>query len=233
MSTFHIKLIAVLTMVIDHLGLYFFPDVAVFRIVGRLSFPLFAWLIANGAYHTKNIQLYTVRLFIFALISQLPYYLVNSLVFPDFSGLNIFFTLGIGLLAIQLIKRTEKKIIWFLISLVAALTGYLLGTDYDAAGVLSVIFFYVYFNNVKKMVISQLLLFVSFYTVPVLHQVLGSTNPESGVNLIAFMQPVAVLSLVFISLYSGKEGMKAKYIFYVFYPLHLLIFYVAKTVWGL
>ena len=89
MTVFHLKIIAILTMTIDHVGFFFFPDIEVLRIIGRLSFPLFAWLIANGAYHTKNMHAYLVRLFIFALISQVPFSLAFRLISPLDTGLNI------------------------------------------------------------------------------------------------------------------------------------------------
>src|SRR3989344_960795 len=100
MTAFHIKLIAIITMVIDHVGLYFFPDLLILRIIGRLSFPLFAWLIANGVHYSHNAKAYLTRIFLFALLSQLPYLLVNRQIDPRFAGLNIFFTLFLGLCAI-------------------------------------------------------------------------------------------------------------------------------------
>jgi hypothetical protein len=84
--------------VIDHIGLVFFPDVALYRLIGRLSFPLFAWTIANGAYHTHNPQDYFMRLCLFAALSQVPYIYMVRTVAPDFWGLNIFFTLAVGLM---------------------------------------------------------------------------------------------------------------------------------------
>lgn len=232
MSTFQIKVIAILTMVIDHVGLYFFPELTVLRVIGRLSFPLFAWLIANGAYHTKNISQYTVRIFVFALISQVPYLLVNRTTINDFVGLNIFFTLGLGLLAIQLIRKTNKKILWMLITALFSLIGFVLHVDYDAAGVLSIVFFYIYFNHVGKMILTQAFLFFAYYTIPVLEQLTRQQVTWDQINMVALLQPIAVVSVIFIARYSGKEGKKAKYLFYIFYPLHLIVIYIIKSVFG-
>src|SRR5205085_4973530 len=97
MTTFQIKLIAIIAMVIDHIGLFFFPHILLLRIIGRLAFPLFAWLIANGAHHSKNPTKYLTRLFLFALLAQIPFILINRLIDPSFWELNVLFTLFLGL----------------------------------------------------------------------------------------------------------------------------------------
>ena len=84
MTSFQIKLLAIITMVIDHVGLFFFPHLQIFHIIGRLAFPLFAWLIAKGAKYTENINHYLFRLFVFALLSQVQYIMTYCLVDPSF-----------------------------------------------------------------------------------------------------------------------------------------------------
>jgi len=108
MSAFQIKLLALITMVIDHVGVFLFPDIQLLRMIGRISFPLFAWLIANGAMHTKNINNYLKRLLMFAIISQIPFILAMRLVEPNFWELNILFTLAIGLMAILLFQKIDN-----------------------------------------------------------------------------------------------------------------------------
>ncbi len=97
MSSFQLKMIAVITMLIDHIGAVIFPDIIVLRIIGRLAFPLFAFLITEGYRHTSNFNRYLGRLFIFAIISQYPFWLA----FGFDAGLNIFSTLFLGLIAIH------------------------------------------------------------------------------------------------------------------------------------
>lgn len=213
MTAFDIKLIAILTMVIDHIGLFFFPNVILFRVIGRLAFPLFAWLIANGAYHTKNINIYLKRLFIFALISQIPYLLANQQIDPNFSQLNIFFTLFLGLLAIKVIKQTKNKKLWVCIALTTSLFGELMSVSYGAFGVLSIIFFYIFFKDFKKMALAQsLLIFVYLFKAPPI--------------LLAYINLVSLGSLAFIYFYNKKEGPKAKYLFYIFYPAQYLVIWL-------
>ncbi|MFN2363319.1 MAG: TraX family protein, partial [Halarsenatibacteraceae bacterium] len=75
MSSFQIKMVAITTMLIDHIGSIIFPEYIILRVIGRLAFPLFAFLITEGYRHTSNINRYLVRLSIFALISQYPFWL--------------------------------------------------------------------------------------------------------------------------------------------------------------
>src|SRR5258705_144389 len=129
MNAFQIKVIAIVAMIIDHMGLFFFPQYFIFRIIGRLAFPLFAWLIANGAYHTHNIGKYLQRLYLFALISQIPFLFANRLIDPHFSDLNVLCTLFFGLLAIAFIRRTRIWAYWFLITIFFGGMAQFLQTD--------------------------------------------------------------------------------------------------------
>ena len=128
LSTFTLKLIAIITMVIDHTGAIFFPDQMWLRAIGRIAFPIFVFLLVEGLFNTSNIKKYLTRLGIFALISEIPFDMafykarfgVDFL--TDLKGAtqdmqildlfirrlikhqNIFFTLFLGLLAIYLMK---------------------------------------------------------------------------------------------------------------------------------
>lgn len=224
MNAFHLKLLAILTMVIDHIGLFFFPELFWMRIVGRLSFPLFAFLIANGAKHTKNGTWYFGRLLIFALLSQIPYTITHRAIIPDYTGLNIFFTLSIGLLAIYITKHLKHPLFFFLATTVFGLFAELMDAGYGIYGVFMIALFYRYFMHIKQTVISQSIATVLFNTIPVL--LADRVMLRMTLNQITAIQPIALLSLVFIGLYNGKEGPKMKYLFYLFYPLHFLIIYL-------
>ncbi|MGG4550707.1 TraX family protein, partial [Paenibacillus humicus] len=92
-----IKIIAMLTMLIDHVGVVFFPNQIIFTIIGRLAFPLFCYGIANGFITTGNFNNYLLRLSMLAVISQIPYYFLFKNHY-----LNVCFTLAFGLLIIKL-----------------------------------------------------------------------------------------------------------------------------------
>ena len=90
MNSFQLKIIACILMAIDHVGAIMFPDIDLYRIIGRLSFPIFAFLLTEGYVHTRNLKKYFIRLFIFAIIPQIPYSLAFGI-----DILNIFIELGI------------------------------------------------------------------------------------------------------------------------------------------
>jgi len=223
MNSFQIKLIAIITMVIDHVGLFFFPNILLFRMVGRLSFPLFSWLIANGAVHTHNEDKYRRRIIIFAFISHIPYYLANWRIGiePD---LNVLFTFYFALLAIKSIRIFKNKILQILIPLIIIITAQLLRTDYGGMGVLSTIVFYLFFNNFSKTLLLETIVYTLGNIVPLASLLLNNTGNIPSYFLL--IGPLALISLLFIYLYNGKLGPKTKYLFYIFYPVQYVIFFL-------
>ena len=95
MTSFILKIIAMATMVVDHFGDVYFKQISWMNLIGRIAFPIFAFQVSEGYLHTKNLKKYFLRLFLFALVSQLPFMLFYSLYIntPDKITLNIFFTL--------------------------------------------------------------------------------------------------------------------------------------------
>lgn len=217
MNSFIIKIIAVVTMAIDHIGLFFFPNIFAFRVIGRLSFPLFAWLLSNGARHTRSMKMYLARLFILALVSQIPFSLANKFRDATYSDLNVAFTLFLGLAGIAIIKNYKNKFLWLVSSALFALIAYFLKTDYGAFGVITIIGFYIFLENKILLVISQIIIFFVPYFI------LLEQNSFT-------IEPIGLISLIFIMFYNGKQGPKAKYLFYVFYPLQYVIIYILQSV---
>ena len=107
MNSFILKIIACITMFIDHVGYAIFNGPSWFNYIGRIAFPIFAFQISEGYAHTRNIKKYLVRLLIFALVSQIPFMLFVSLVNDDFS-LNVIFTLLFGLVSIVIYDKYNK-----------------------------------------------------------------------------------------------------------------------------
>ena len=118
MSSFKLKMIAITTMLIDHIGVILFPNILWLRLIGRLAFPLFAFFITEGFRKTSNLKKYLQRLFILALISQLPYWTALGM---D-AGLNIFFTLTLGLLALYLRDKYSTDFPVFLLAILALIS---------------------------------------------------------------------------------------------------------------
>ncbi|GKX31264.1 conjugal transfer protein TraX [Vallitalea longa] len=217
MSSTNLKILACITMLIDHLGAVFFQEYDIFRIIGRLAFPIFAFLIAEGFFHTHNIKKYLIRLAVSAIISEIPFNLAfNGNIFELGSGLNIFFTLFLGLLSIYIYDNYKRNGLYFvfLIGIIAEL----LNTDYGILGVIIIFSFYYYNRKFNKQALS--------YIVITLLLVVVDFASYQIINLQIF----SILALIALYFYNNKKGVNLKYLFYIFYPGHLLILGLLKCV---
>jgi hypothetical protein len=222
MNVFILKIIALTTMIIDHYGAIFQGDTMFFRMIGRLAFPIYCFLLVEGYFHTSDVKKYAKRLFIFALISEVPFDLAfyNKL---GFVHQNIFFTLFIGLAAIYILDNREGKynfnkntvvLIKTAVILISCVLATLLSVDYSAIGIIYILVFY-FTRNYDK--------FKRFITiVPIMLIVNFSAS---------IFQQFSLLALPLLYSYNGELGPKNKILqisFYVAYPLHLMIFYIIK-----
>jgi TraX protein. len=208
-----LKIIAITAMLIDHIAaillhnqtnteLYF-----VMRCIGRLAFPIFCFLLVEGFVHTHDDKKYAIRLALFALISEVPFDLAFSyqIFAPDYQ--NVYFTLLIGLLVLMGIKRAgTNKAIYILIIAVGCLAAWALKTDYGFYGILMILFFYFYRNN----------------------QLLRGIFVEGVCISMGYIEALAGLSFLPLYFYNGKRGIRLKYIFYAFYPVHIFILYLIR-----
>ncbi len=236
MTAFILKLIACIAMLIDHIGAVFgaqlgSPLTECCRIVGRLAFPLFAFGVAEGAVHTKNPKKYLLRMAVFALISQIPYMLMrgtSSASFyitvmgrgvPMYSGLSVMVTLLLGLIVCLSVQH--RKHIWAAFALAAAYGLSLYpGMDYGILGVLFIFALYLSRDN-KLCRIAVIALFgLCFYAGSVAELFVGSFGSAyiGLIKCLAFM-----FSAVFITLYDGRQGKRAKWLMYSFYPVHMIV----------
>lgn len=226
MSLFSIKIIALLTMVVDHLGVFIFPNNIYLRLIGRLSFPLFAWAIANGAVHTRNIYRYLMRLSVLAVISQIPYVLIFRILGINEPGLNILFTFSLGLSAIILINKTKNTFFQILIIVLASLLALLLKTDYQIFGVLSVIAFFLFFNKPLIKGAAYFFLVSVFYIFPLYaNRFAENVIKTSYLNIFELF---SLLSIFIIAFYNNRKGKDLKLLFYIFYPAHLILLFLIK-----
>ncbi len=175
---FQLKLIAIITMTIDHIGAICFPYDMTWRMIGRLSFPIFCFLIVEGATHTRDIIKYVVRLLLFAIISEVVFdyaFFGNWIVL---SNQNIFFTLAIGVIAIMCMQNI--KYIPISVGAIVALIflADFLGSDYGSGGVLLIVLIYLHrekpFLLIFDLIFVNVLIFggiqsyASFAIVPIL-----------------------------------------------------------------
>lgn len=218
MTIFIIKLIACITMVFDHVK-YAIPDTQCFitQYFGRISYPLFAFILTEGYVHTKNLKKYYIRLIISALISQIPFYYFRVLV--DGTSyqmmLNIMFTLILGMLCMTCLDKIEKKYLSIPLTLIIIYIGYLVNVDYGWFGITTIVIFYIFKNNKIYLSFYYIVLcLIKYYTLGIFEVF----NLKYIYYLIFTIAP-----LIIILMYNGKEGRKVKYFYYLFYPAHLTV----------
>lgn len=227
-----LKIIAMILMLLDHLWGTIIPGNQWMTLIGRMAFPIFAFLIVEGFFHTSDLKKYMKRLFIFGLISEIPFNLIytGSIIFPFHQ--NVMFTLLLGLLIINEIdkiknnKEIKKKIIPILKIFLFLLISIIGFVDYGVTGVLTIVVFYL-FRGFKLAWIGQLISLILLYIVFFEGQsvIFNIFNYEYFLPL----QSIGVLSLIFIWLYNGeksKNNKLIKYLFYSFYPVHMLVIYL-------
>lgn len=219
-----LKIFAIVTMFIDHFGavvvgggilrlpairasmeLYqnWYLFYRLLRNIGRLAFPIFCFLLVEGFIHTRNQKKYALRLFLFTLVSEIPFDLAihGKWFYPDKQ--NVFFTLFIGILVMILATRVKNIYLSLLVIAGGIYLGYFLQTDYGARGVFLISVLYLLrFQRPCQCVAGALTM---------------------------LYEPTAVLAFLPVYLYNGQKGRcSLKYFFYLFYPVHLLLLVGAR-----
>lgn len=215
MTSLILKILALTTMIIDHYGAIFQSNILIYRIIGRLAFPIYCFLLVEGYFNTSNVKNYAKRLFIFALISEIPF----DLAFYGqigFEHQNIFFTLFIGLAAIYFVDNKEKyNLNSTLVIIGGAVLATLFRTDYQFIGIIYIFAFYKAHSMPKEK------------RLPFTAIIMFAMNLAAG-----WVQQFSLLALAVIYFYNNEQGIKNKFLqmgFYIAYPLHLFIFYLINT----
>ena len=227
-----LKLFAMALMLIDHTAIAFYPGpiprglYALMRFVARPAFPIFAFMIAVGARKTHDVKKYLLRLFVYALLSELPFDHAFGFAAPDqiveFRYQNVFFTLFLGLLSVVCLRFFQKKTkLWPLptaATLLACMAaGYYLRADYGEAGVLCIFLFYVAGELPERWQPTLWL--------PAAGVLTADLNlSRAPVLLFNESEAFAAAAVVALLFYNGERGVKLpKRAFYLFYPGHLLL----------
>ena len=215
MTSLWLKIIAVTSMIVDHIGAVFFPYYMVhifgvtfypLRTIGRLAFPIYCFLLIEGICHTSNWKKYAVRLGVLALLSEISFDLAlfGSITLQH---QNVFFTLLFGLLAVQfdLIYKKKGNYIGGLIAFLAAcFVAQMMKTDYGAIGIVSIMMCYYWRKQLTLLALG--ILGIGFY--------------------VGMSQPFGVFAMIPIYFYNGKQGYRNKAIqllWYLIYPIHLTL----------
>lgn len=235
-----LKLIALATMFIDHIGAVVLEALLIsmeaqitdvttlspafiaqyntmwtvdltLRYIGRIAFPLFCFLLVEGFCHTHDVKKYALRLAAFAFVSEIPFDLGISGEVLEFGHQNVFFTLLLSLLAIWGIRALGERLSTWpvagrvvvqalpVIAAIAAAIG--LRTDYDGYGVAAIVAIYL----LRR------------------HRVLAVAVACVILCALTLIEVTAFFALIPVALYNGQRGLKLKYAFYVFYPVHMLV----------
>lgn len=237
-NTFWLKLIAIITMTIDHGAVIFgllyikkynsyrlsgaisFETYEILRSIGRIAFPIFCFMIVEGYFHTRNIFKYGARLFTFAIISQIPFSLMlYSEPYIKGGHLNVYFTLFLGLAAVAVLdyfynKFRNEEVPGISTLIPGIVSAFLLACAADFLktdyGFMGVLF---------------ILLFYIFRN----HPLLLSAGLLTTIHILSdSMELYGLIALIPIFLYNGKKGPGLKYFFYLYYPLHMLLLYALK-----
>lgn len=229
LNALDLKILAMIFMLCDHLWATIIPGNQWLTSVGRLAFPIFAYQIAEGYLHTHNFSRYLKRLFLFALLSEIPFNLMyNGSIFFPFHQ-NVLFTFCIALLFIRFADRRKEKGLrsYLPVSILSCVGGFLVGTvtmsDYFGFGVLTVLLFY--FSSQFPLTWLWQLVGMLLINGPWMEGLYISLD-LFGHTVEISQQFLAVFSLIPIWMYNGKQGPHNKAIQiagYAFYPVHMLI----------
>lgn len=231
-----LKIIAVITMLIDHIGcvlieggiLHWFDSVVfqkmlltdygmkwydfdfLLRCIGRISFPIFCFLLVEGFLHTRNVKKYLLRILIFAFVSEIPFDLALYNRFFAFDTQNVLFTFFIGILMMTLLSRCEGRyILQIFIVLLSGVIAHILKTDYTFIGIFMIAVLYLFRED------RSLLYFIT--------------------GIVCMLESygfyfASVFSLPVIAMYNRQKGkLNLKYLFYLFYPIHLIVLVIIRV----
>ncbi|MDO4187659.1 MAG: TraX family protein [Lachnospiraceae bacterium] len=250
-----IKIMAMVFMLIDHIGagilepiylnvtdynlsmkIYYFK--VALKAIGRLAFPIFCYQLVQGFGYTRNRILYLRNLFVFALISEIPFNLLESRKVVNTSGQSVMVTLFLGGIVIVILDKCKefKPVIRYILSAVAiasiSTVAYLAHTDYNAKGIILIaIIYFLKDDKIKLIQLGPILFLIDIFTVTLL----TTKNMHFTIEYCEF-SCTAIFSFFLMYLDNGKRqfGRWLKWLGYWFYPVHLLILYfVSKLVMNL
>jgi hypothetical protein len=206
-----LKVIAIITMTIDHVGAFLYPEYEVLRIVGRIAFPIFGYLLVLGAESTRSIRTYLLRLLMFAALSQLPYSLANG--YELFEVFNIYFTLAFGLI---FLVNSLSLIPVLLLSLFVQF-------DYGVYGIMLIACLRLLRERTALGVVAYVAYSFMLLTVYTIQHYQLLALPLILLHNTGYLQKARVV--VGQTMYPAWR----KYLFYLYYPLHLTLLYLIRV----
>lgn len=235
-TSMSLHIMAMVFMLCDHLWGTVVPGNDWLTCIGRLAFPIFAFMIVEGYFHTRNLKKYLGRLVLFALLSEIPFDLAmgSRLIYPIHQNVLWSFLISLGLIHWNEKAKASCKL-WkrILVGIATVLLGYIGGlvtmVDFYHAGILTVLVFYFFRQKKWWSYLGQVLCL--WYINTEMQGGLGYEFRLFGNTWFFVRQGFALLALIPIWLYRGRQGYHSKwlqYLYYGFYPLHLLILGIIK-----
>lgn len=240
LSQEQLKMIACVTMFIDHIGALIVSELYrqtripalleiydLMRLIGRVSFPIYCFLLAEGATYTGNPKKYALRLAIGAILAEIPY----DLAFYGqltWNKQSVMVTLLLGLCALMLMEKRDHVLWKIVVALPFLLAARYLRTDYGSNGVLLIVLF----GLSRELPYRQLCQTLGIWFV-------FSPGHKMMLNWFRGIKPTlqewAILAMILIFLYNGEKRSQSKslqWTFYLFYPVHLLVLYGISLLLG-
>ena len=224
-----LKYIAIIAMLIDHIAGSFVPnDIPLYyfmRFIGRITAPVMCFFISEGYHYTKNLKKYFQRMAIFAIISYFPFTFRYSGTFFHLGKGSMITTLFFSLLAVHMVNtdKIKKEFILPAIVVICKLADF---SDWGAEAVIYTLAFELARNNRKNQVIAYGITASAFRVLPIIVAMLKDISYFSAY----WANAGVLLPIPLLLLYNGEKGggKYTKWVFYIFYPLHLLILGVIK-----
>lgn len=236
MTSFGLHILAMICMLCDHLWGTVVPGNDWMTCVGRLAFPIYAFMIVEGYFHTKDLKKYVKRLLLFAVLSEIPFNLVmgSSMFYPLHQNVLWSFLIAIGLIhwnekTKATGKRWKQVLVWMVSIVLAYILGLLAMVDFYHAGIITVLVFYST-RNAGWMKYPLQVLMLWYINVEILAGFGYEINVFGHTYFVA-RQALALLALIPIWMYKGVQGpynRTIRNIYYFFYPVHLLILGLIK-----
>ena len=236
-SSAGLHLLAMGLMLCDHLWATLIPGNNWLTCIGRLAYPIFAFMLVEGYFHTRNLKKYALRLLLFAAVSEIPFNLMysSSVIYPFHQNVIWTLLIGLGMIYLNEKAKNKKPIIAGLVRIGTVFLGGLLGlvtfSDYNAAGVLMILVFYFFRGNAWWCYLGQ---FAGLYYIN-FEMLKGLVFPITmfGNTFEIPQQGLAILALLPIWLYRGRKGYRSRWfqwLCYGFYPAHMLLLWLIRSV---
>lgn len=235
LNSFQLKIFAMVLMVLDHVSTYIPNMPCWFNMVGRIVSPIFFFLIVEGFFHTRDRKRYAFRLFTWSLIMLLGSKIV-MMIFKRETQIhnNIFLSLALSVVlmsVIEWIKKNKKDKKLYILGIVGSIVIGVLSifTEATIYGLIMTLIFYFLRDNKLKMTITYIMVSLALTIGLVLPAFISNTNYTLYGLFFYDVQWMMVFAFPFFIIYNGERGLNTKftkYLFYIFYPLHIWIVYI-------